>query len=135
MPIQIDWYDSKQTIVHFQMSDPWGWPDFFHAMEQMRPAQESVPYKVVWVFDMRQSKTLPKDVFNQTKLISKKRPPNTHPVYLILNGDMLMKSLSNIFMRLFGDTYGTYLHFITEFAEAETTALAINASNKHVRTN
>lgn len=127
MPIQVNWYDSKQMIVHFRMTDPWDWPDFLEAIEQMRAEQTAVNHKVVWLLDMRHSNTMPKDVFNQTKLMGKKRPANTHPVYLILNGNMLMKSFANIFMRLFGDRYGTYINFITKIEEAEATAIAINA--------
>ena len=122
MPIQTSWVDDEKTLLHFEMTTPWGWDDMFGALEDIQAEQEAQEHTVVWLFDVRKASLMAPDAFGQTRVLEKKRPKNTHPVYIVLGGNMLIQSLGSTFMKVFGRNYETRFEFVDTMEEALRTA-------------
>lgn len=76
MAVTSGWYDDEQTIMLYTFTGAWTWEELYPAYQQAIQMENSVPYRVYVILDMRQSRRIPPAALTHLKSITDHQPDN-----------------------------------------------------------
>jgi hypothetical protein len=122
--IHVQWDNDEQTIVVFTFDGTWTWQDFRDACDESRKLHDAVSHQVASIFDMREANDLPTNFFSQVRYaLDVTDPPNRTKTQLVIGAGFLIRSLGEVFQRLYGSRYGFALAFVSSPEQAYEMAL------------
>ncbi len=77
MPITVEWFDVKQTVILFQFDGQWVWDEFYVAFDtQVNPMLKSISHSAYLIFDFSQTITMPMNGALHARNVFKNLAPN-----------------------------------------------------------
>lgn len=122
--IHVQWDNDEQTIVVFTFDGAWTWQDFRDACDESRRLHDQVSHIVVSIFDLREANDLPTNFFSHVRYaLDVTDPPNRTQTQFVVGAGFLIRSLGEVFYRLYGARYGFGLAFVSSLEQACEMAL------------
>lgn len=104
MPITVEWFDVKQTVILFQFDGQWVWDDFYVAFEkQVNPMLESIPHSAHLIFDFTHTITMPMNGALHARNVFKNLAPNWEQS-IVVSDRKFIQVVVDIFQKM--DFYG-----------------------------
>ncbi len=140
MPITVNWYDERQTIVHWVFSDPWTLEDLHDAYDQAQFLAYQVPHWVNGLIEINAS-TMPRFLYSTMNARGRSEPPNFDMAFIV-SKNMLVRTVINMYRRVPGaniplilvDTVPEALHAIQDH-QALLAAHDLHPASQHDYTN
>ena len=125
MSIDVRWDNNDHTIVLFTFSGSWTWVQFRDACDTSLALHREVSYLVASIYDMLEGDHLPTNFFSNARYaLDVTDPPNRTPTQVVVGAGFLIRSLGEVFYRMYGKRYGFGLSFVSSLDEARELALA-----------
>ena len=126
MPISTVWYDSRHRILDQRFEGNWRWEEVEAASEEAHGLAHSVPYNIVLICDMSQTKSLPKgNVLSPAKSSMGQIPENIVQIIFVIESRLI-----EVFARLLFDMLPRWKHraqIVKTREDAEKIAIAAAA--------
>ena len=100
MSIDVRWDNADKTIIRWQFNDNWTWDDYYGALQISRQLCRQATYIVDIIVDMRDSKTLPNNVFTHAQNALQTSSLNSGSI-VVIGINPLLRSAYSAFKRLY----------------------------------
>jgi altronate dehydratase len=100
MPIFVDWGDQNKTYIHYQLTDPWTWEDYYVAAREWRELVDAVHHPVITVLDFRGAAKLPGNAMTHLKQAAMSAHPNFGGL-IIVGVNTFIRLIVNMMMRIY----------------------------------
>lgn len=129
MPVLADWYDSAETIKHWQFIDPWHAQDYFDVLSDAIAVSSQKPYNIATIMDFTQAAGRRSNALNLMKIGGKHTPPNLELVVFV--GNHFVASMVSMYQQI-----NPLIHYdlliCTTLAEAVQSIIAYRNHEKYV---
>jgi hypothetical protein len=72
MPVSMYWEDEAQTIMRYDISGRWTWPEFYDALNKVLPEWEKITHRTDTIIKL-ESIALPTDTLRNVRTLSEKQ--------------------------------------------------------------
>lgn len=102
MPVEVRWYDERQTLIYFRYEGRWTWEDFYAAVDASRAMLDSVDHVVDIIVDMQASAGIPSgDIITHFRYMARRFEDPRVGQTVIIGMRALVRITSDIMRRLY----------------------------------
>ena len=98
MPVTYTWYDTEETIIHWQFIGHWQRDEFLSQWPEATAAGDAKPYAIGVILDFTRNITHPPHALALFRSGEKNLPKNVS--VLIIAGNRAVRTLVNIYLRI-----------------------------------
>ncbi len=118
MPIEVKWFDEEETLLLIEPANPWGWPDFYVAINQAQTMIRSKNHTVDVIFDLAGDFRLPNaSLLSPLRSVYTASPENVGNRILV-GANLFIEQVVSIATRAMGG--GSTFHFVRTMEDALT---------------
>ncbi len=128
MSISVRWVDEAQTILYYEYTGPWSWPEYKEINEQAVALTAGVNHKVYVIADFRKSQLLPESALSSFRRSMKTSRFEFEFTVLIFESEFILRLLQ-LFRKL-NQTQSQKLRTARSPEEAFALIAAHQAQNK-----
>ena len=105
MPIRIRWEDDARTVLRFEFSTAWDWPDLYSAIDQGLKMTEGRYAEIDAIFDLVTDAYLPPGnvLFHGRRVLEFQ--PAEHGCVIILAGKPLLRNVVSILNQVYATNF------------------------------
>lgn len=95
LPIQVKWFDSEKRIIGYIFADPVSLEDIYETLEYGYDLSADLPYRIYIVYDFRDFRNLPPNLFSTLSFLRKISQDNVE-LRLLVGPSMMLASALRI---------------------------------------
>ncbi|NDJ60948.1 MAG: hypothetical protein GYB67_07475 [Chloroflexi bacterium] len=116
MPVEMQWLDDEQTVLHFVFSDPWTVADYRPIHRAALELISTLDYPVHGFYDFRASKSIPANAVTGFMRTGSQNPWRKNAgIFVVISNDRFLKMLARPVSQLFR---GFKIYFVDTLDEA-----------------
>jgi len=118
MSITVGWHDADKTIIAYTFSRGWTWDDLNRARALEHAMRNTVDHRVDVMLVMCGAPIVPRDPVSRFKSFAS-TIPDDYVMTVIVCGNAFVRSLVNVFRRMYSAESIQAIHFAESVREAE----------------
>ncbi len=116
MTIEVNWYDSKEDILHYKFGATWGWHEYEPTVRQGRALMRTKPHYVGVINDLRAMRESPSTLISKAHHYIESRPENTG-MAIFVSSSLFFSKIYDMLMQLY-PSYVAQYQLETDFDHA-----------------
>lgn len=124
MPVYLNWFDDKHTILYYTFEDPWTWAEFAQLDAPIWDFVAQSPYRIDIVIDYSNAERFPIGIKDIMNIAGENTTLERDGLVISVGGPLYVKVLFGVFKRIYPQAVKPYrivdhLHEAIEMIEAE----------------
>jgi len=108
MPVHLQWYDTKQTILYYTFDEPWTWDEFARLDAPVWDFVTQSDVRIDMIIDYSDAESFPIGIKNIMGIAGENTTTDRDGLVISVSGPQFIKILFTVFKRLYPQSVKPY---------------------------